>query len=290
MTPEQRYAFDATGFLHVPNAMVPEELREARDAVDRLTSTPPEELPDGFTCSRLDSVFEHYPHAFAYDKALERLLTHPTTWPIIMELTANKPSLMRGNLKVDTHEKDYLVLHSIREQAMDYGLGFSRDIHWTSPSGDRVYCDFFNIFWYMDDVCPGDGGILMLPGSHKNTIPFPDGIPETMAELDYDYEKAGTNDILPHGLVNLAPNAGDVIIASDQICHGGMKWKPKDRKRRFLLLRYEPQYIMAWRSDNDIAYPKAILDRLSPQTKELLVKAQMAHVKNIARDRPVVLN
>ena len=289
MTPEQRYTFDAAGFLYLPNAMSLEELQEAREALDRLTNTPPEELKGEFDYMNQGGVFHHYYHAFAYDKALERFVTHRATWPIIKELTADKPGLMRGNLKVDTHECTYLTLHSLREQALE-GSGFARDIHWTSPSGDRVYCDYFNIFWYFDDVRPGDGGVIMLPGSHKNTIPFPEGIHDTMAELDYDYDKCITNNILPHGLVNLAPNAGDVIIASDQVCHGGLRWKAKERMRRFLVLRYSTQYLLAHMSDGDLNLPAGVMDRLSPETKELLAKEQLFHTKSIAMTDNVVLS
>ena len=289
MTPEQRYTFDAAGYLYLPNAMSPEELQEAREALDRLTSTSPEQLKGEFDYVNLGDVFHHYYHAFAYDKALERLVTHRATWPIIKELTADKPGLMRGNLKIDTHECNYLTLHSLREQTLG-GSGFARDIHWTSPSGDRVYCDYFNIFWYFDDVRPGDGGVIMLPGSHKNTIPFPEGIHETMAELDYDYDKCIMNNILPHGLVNLAPNAGDVIIASDQVCHGGLRWKVKERMRRFLVLRYSTQYMLTHMSDGDINLPAGVMDRLSPETKELLAKEQLFHTKSIAMTDNVVLS
>ena len=289
MTPEQRYTFDAAGYLYLPNAMSPAELQEAREALDRLTSTPPEQLKGEFDYVNQGDVFYHYYHAFAYDKALERLVTHHSTWPIIKELTADKPGLMRGNLKIDTHECSYLTLHSVREQTME-GSGFARDIHWTSPSGDRVYCDYFNIFWYFDDVRPGDGGVIMLPGSHKNTIPFPEGIHETMAELDYDYDKCITNNILPHGLVNLAPNAGDVIIASDQVCHGGLRWKAKERIRRFMVLRYSTQYMLTYMTDIDINLPAGVTDRLSPETKELLAKEQLFHTKSIAMTDNVVLS
>ena len=289
MTPEQRYTFDAAGYLYLPNAMSPEELQEAREALDRLTRTPHEELKGEFDYVNQGGVFHHYYHAFAYDKALERLVTHHSTWPIVKELTADKPGLMRGNLKIDMHECNYLTLHSLREQTLE-GSGFARDIHWTSPSGDKVYCDYFNIFWYFDDVRPGDGGVIMLPGSHKNTIPFPEGIHETMAELDYDYDKCITNNILPHGLVNLAPNAGDVIIASDQVCHGGLRWKVKERMRRFLVLRYSTQYMLTHMSDGDINLPAGVMDRLSPETKELLAKEQLFHTKSIAMTDNVVLS
>ena len=285
MTPEQRYVFDATGYLHLRRVISGDELQEAQDAADRYINTSHDEIPDGFHYMHTP-VFHHHSRGFAYDKALERLLTHETTWPIIKELTANKPGLLRGSLMLDTHDCEYLYLHSIREQDRD-GVGFSRDIHWTHPYSDVVYCDFFNIFWYFDDVHPGDGGLLLIPGSHKSKLKWPDTITETMEKNGYEYEKCCIDGSFPFGIVNITPRAGDVVIASDQVVHGALKWKPKDRGRRFLVFRYAPQYMLAWTSSQDIDLPQEILDRLSPETKELLSKEYITHTKEIV-DRPSV--
>lgn len=40
MTPEQRYLFDASGYLHLENALSPAELKAAQDAVQCYVDTP----------------------------------------------------------------------------------------------------------------------------------------------------------------------------------------------------------------------------------------------------------
>ena len=46
---------------------------------------------------------------------------------------------------------------------------------------------------------------------------------------------------------NITPKAGDVIVLSELTTHGVLIWKPKDRDRRFLLLRYKTQYFQDYR-------------------------------------------
>ena len=40
MTPEQRYRFDVTGYLHLENVLSEEELSAAQDAVKQCVDTP----------------------------------------------------------------------------------------------------------------------------------------------------------------------------------------------------------------------------------------------------------
>ena len=48
MTPEQRYFFDLTGYLHLRGVLSESELRPAQDAGQRYIDTPPDQLPEGF--------------------------------------------------------------------------------------------------------------------------------------------------------------------------------------------------------------------------------------------------
>ena len=48
MTPDQRYFFDLTGYLHLRNVLSPEELAPAQAAADRYINMPPEEWPPEF--------------------------------------------------------------------------------------------------------------------------------------------------------------------------------------------------------------------------------------------------
>ena len=55
MTPEQRYLFDVTGYLHLKNALTDEELKAAQAAANEYINTPTEELPPGFDSSQKNS-------------------------------------------------------------------------------------------------------------------------------------------------------------------------------------------------------------------------------------------
>jgi ectoine hydroxylase-related dioxygenase (phytanoyl-CoA dioxygenase family) len=117
----------------------------------------------------------------------------------------------------------------------------------------------FVAFVYLTDVFPGDGGLVVIPGSHKAEVERPKSL---FVPLD------GNSDPDPHpGFANITPRAGDVVLISELLTHGILHWRPKDRDRRFLVLRYQPQYL------GQGSFPPAILERLSPETRELAESA-----------------
>ena len=92
MTEEQRYLLDLWGFLHIRGAFSGVELAEATAAAERYVKSRPEDLPPGFEIEG-----KRHTHGFAFDKALERLATHPSIWPIIKEVTKGRPRPMSIN-------------------------------------------------------------------------------------------------------------------------------------------------------------------------------------------------
>ena len=265
MTPEQRYLFDINGFLLLRNVLSEAELTAGREAIDRYVTPPEEALPKGFSHSEDGTLPAN---GFAWDKCLESIAVHPKLWPIIMEFTHDRPGLARGTLLVDSHHHEAGRLHCARE---DFG--------WVSTRFDtregRIYCDNFVIFPYFDDVLPGDGGLVVVPGSHKAAFDRPEALFNggLMAELDN----------LPDGVVNVTPRAGDAIVMTEMLAHGTLQWKPTDRQRRTLVLRYRPQY------KNRTGPSEAIQERLSPQVRELMEYAHYTDVKEIAKVEAVQL-
>ena len=273
MTPEQRYLLDTTGYLHLKNVLNAEELERARDAAERLISTPREDLPVGINKQEGQSASwqDKYRRGVTFDRAFEHLTMHPAIWPIVKELTGNKPCLCRGNLMVNTHEHDPIGLHC-GDGGQIMALGVNRD-GVKSPRGfgapGTLYCDLFNVFWYLTDVHPGDGGLLLAPGSHKSKFEF---------SLVYQSE-----DCLPQGILHIMPKAGDAIVIPEQLFRGSLKWKPKDRELRFMIYRYVPQYLLAWHRDTDFVMPKEMKDRLAPETRELVETTWGVHEKEISK-------
>ncbi len=271
MTPEQRYFFDTTGYLHLPNALDPAELAAAQAAVQRYIDTPPEELPPSFAANG-----GSYAHGFAFDKALEALTMHPSTWPIVKELTADRPRFASGSLRVNTcADRQFGPLHCARE-------GWGPQTPRYHVNDGRIYCDYFVCFFYLTDVHPGDGGLIVVPGSHKSEFARPP-----------DFYKPGDDgsEPEPHSAVlNLTPKAGDVVIISELLTHGVKVWQPQDRDRRFILMRYVPQFIGATDDNLAFPFPDEILDRLSPETRELIEFAPLSRVKDIVERDVVTLS
>ena len=262
MTAEQRYLFDLHGYLLVRNALSAEELAAARAAAERYVATPPEQLPDGF---RVDG--KRYLNGFAFDPALERLALHPSTWPIVTELTRGRPRLASGTLQVDDASEgasEAMRLHCARD---DFGWDAIR----YEVRDGRIFCDHTVVFPYLSDVHPGDGGLLVVPGSHKSMFERP---PEL-----FNNGTIETLDALPEGVVNITPRAGDMVAMNELVTHGVLPWTPRghDRTRMILVLRYVPQY------QRNRELPEAIQRRLAPDTLELTSHAGYQDVKEIVR-------
>ena len=259
MTPEQRYLFDINGYLHIRQVLNAEELAAAQAAVDRYISTPEEELAEGFSRSE-DG--KYYANGFAFDKALEALVVHPGIWPIIKEFTHDCPAFSRETLIVDTHQHEPFGLHCARE---DYG--------WQSTRFDtregRIFCDDFVIFPYFDDVFPGDGGLLVVPGSHKAAFDRPPRL--------FNGGVIANREGIPDGIVNVTPRAGDVVVMTEMLVHGTLQWQPRNRQRRLLVLRYRPQF----KGQSRVA--DVVRNRLSPQIRELMDYGHYTHIKEIIK-------
>lgn len=273
MTPAQRYLFDTTGYLHIENALSQKELSRARAAADRYAKSPPAQLPPGFEPDREGG---RYPHGFAFDKALESLVFHPGTWPIVKELTGDRPRFASGSLRINSHrETRFGRLHCAREE---WGPQTPR-YHVTDG---HMYCDFFVCFFYLSDVLPGDGGLVVIPGSHKAEYERP---------TDLFAPESETSDPEPHpALLNLTPRAGDVVIITELLTHGVLVWKPTGRDRRFLMMRYVPQFIGSTDENLPFPFPDEVLNRLSPETRELIEMAPLSHLKDVVRRDVVTLS
>ena len=68
---------------------------------------------------------------------------------------------------------------------------------------------------------------------------------------------------------------------AEQVFHGSLRWKPVDRDRRVLVMRYTLQYQLSRQQDMNME--QAVLDRLAPETRELLETGWRSHEKEISK-------
>jgi hypothetical protein len=214
MTPLQRYLFDTTGYLHIKNPLTSDELANAQDAVCRYIDASADKIPFG--------PGDFLPF-LVFDKALENPALHPSIWPIITELTGGKPRMLpSSHLKITTHKDAPLRLHSLREPVAGK-LGPRPEPYWqgghpTASKGEFSVITL--IFWYFTDVLPGDGGLVLVPGSHRSLLIRS---PEVSRSL-FNNGEFFSDGSLPQGVVNVTAGAGDVVIVNGELTHGTMKW------------------------------------------------------------------
>jgi len=278
LTPEQRYFFDLTGYLHLEGVLQGAQLAAAQEAAQRYIDTPPEDVPAGLEINLEREHFNWYINAFAFDKALEALTLHPQTWPIVRELTDDRPRLTSGNLMVDVHGKPFHPLHSGHEITFKQGQPGWRQ---SFVKDGKLYNNDLVFFFYLTDVHPGDGGLIVVPGSHKANFPRDNSYfyPESYTDDGYNDDYFSTE--VPEGVKNFTPKAGDVVIISEHLTHGALSWVPRDRDRRFLTLRYMQQHESV-RGDLR-RFSAEVCARLSADTLELAEPASFEHTKEIVR-------
>ena len=131
------------------------------------------------------------------------------------------------------------------------------------------------IFWYFTDVLPGDGGLVLVPGSHRSLLIRSPEVSRSLFNNGEFFSDGG----LPQGVVNVTARAGDVVIVNGELTHGTMKWNPADRNRIVFLLGCGPQHVVGSQLTED--YPQQMFDKLSPETREFLEMAPVRHTKEI---------
>ena len=102
--------------------------------------------------------------------------------------------------------------------------------------------------------------MIVLPGSHKRNFKRPENL--------FFPEPDNPDAPLHPAIVNVTPKAGDVVLMTEMLTHGVLVWKPQDRDRRFLILRYKTQFFQDERGIREL-FPPEVMERLSPETKAL---------------------
>ena len=263
MTPEQRYFFDLTGYLHLKCVLQDDELACVREAVDRFLHTPPDQRLGDYKIGE-----KIYYHAIGFDPAMDALAVHPVTWPIIREFTNGRPQMSGSEVICNKQGEGGLRLHCARES---YGYEVTR----YEVKEGRIFCNDCVVFFYLTEVRPGDGGLVILPGSHKASFDRPEPM----------YHGGVIDDDIPPGVVNITPEAGDVVIFSELTTHGVIPWRPADRERRMLNYRYKTQ-----ERDWKHRFSDKLKSQLHPALVELISDADRSFSKEIGKTDVVELD
>jgi hypothetical protein len=226
MNEDEKYLFDLNGYLVVENVLTPEEVAKANEAIDHNLDQgrlrPREQTLDGGSpelwgdkgrgeLGGLLQWEEPWCHPF------REMLAHPGLVPYLNEILG-KGFRMDHHLFLLWMDKgaEGFIFHG------SSGPSFDPNQYYIFRNG-RMHNGLTVATFQLTDVNPGDGGLIVIPGSHKSNF----SCPQEMRLYQKHQEH----------IRQVTCKAGDVVIFTEAATHGTLPWTA-DHPRRSILTRY----------------------------------------------------
>ncbi|HTW99331.1 MAG TPA: phytanoyl-CoA dioxygenase family protein [Acidimicrobiales bacterium] len=250
------YLFDLQGFFVIEQAVEADLVEDLNRALDEV---PADLEPNGWWGNvqragtadpgkglELQNVVEA-------GEPFERLIDHPSWLSHMRRYCGEEDSYVCG-LFIDEcfasirRQGGYLRVHS---------GGYRKALRGMYHYDHGVFrCAQVNVLVALTDIGPGDGGTLVIPGSHKSNLPHPQA--EQFA--------AGVMDGMI-GTIQPRLRRGDAFVFCDALAHGAASRTNAEGERRTVIYRYGP----SWGSTRaGYVYSDELLARLTPERREIL--------------------
>jgi ectoine hydroxylase-related dioxygenase (phytanoyl-CoA dioxygenase family) len=222
MTPEEDYVFDVSGYLILKKVLSQDEVNRHRASIEAKGSSGQSALSDAF----------------------QNLRDHPALVSCVRQLVGENAILDRGPCLLK-HEDQNLSLNGGNEP---------REASRSYYQKNQVrFCQGLKAVWALSDLNPGDGGLVLVPASHKGQVAPP---PELLN---------GTEDL---GVVNQPSlEAGDLLLLVESLIHGVQPCKSNATP---LLVAFEYSAEKAARGSKPKDPPPDWLDELNPEQKVVM--------------------
>lgn len=252
------YLFDLRGYVILKQAIDANHLAELNAAFDRFPDLP--FMGWWGNVQRLDNngaAGVELQNIVEAGEPFEKLIDHPS-WANRLHRYCGEYGTYVNGLFIDE------CFASIRRTGGFFGIhsggqdGIVRNQY--RFTGGRFRCGQVNILLALTDVGPGDGGTLVVPGSHKTNF-----VPEDVREL-YRDKRNYTPGRLPEGSVEVHLKAGDALMFVDALMHGATE-RTTPGERRVVIYRYGPSW---GRTRHGFEYSEELLARLTPERAKIL--------------------
>ena len=229
MSEREKFLFDLQGFLHVTDFLTADEIGALNEAIDTNVAPMEEYEYDGPSqyAGGMDGEFavRNETGMLTWEKPwcqpFRDLIAHPKIIPY-----AN--SLFGRGWRLDSEP----LITMARKGTGGHGL-HGHTSRQCDPSQGFAYANGefragMTVFQYqLRDIGEGDGGVTVIPGSHKANFKCPEDI------MLYNADREVVR--------NVACKAGDLVIFMEATIHGSLPWQA-DYERRSLLYRYSPRF------------------------------------------------
>ena len=251
MTDDEKYLFDLMGYLVLEQVLTPEEVARCNEAIDLHAGRLVEDersLAGGSEALEGTSHRKDLTGMLGWERPgcepFRDLLVHPTVTPYL-------ETILGKAFRLD-HGPGLIVMETGCEGGTLHGGGVERPDFCEAYffKDGRIYTGLTVVEYLLADEGPGDGGVAVVPGSHKANLACPREM-----KLGRAYQKH---------VVEVNGKAGDVVIFTETLTHGTLPWKG-DHQRRALLYKFSPGFQAYNRGAFTVTYPDYILDMTEEQ-------------------------
>jgi len=255
MNDDEKYLFDLSGYLVLRNVLNPDEVTQMNAAIDHHQNQlkPHERHFEGDSKTLTSEIRQHWLEGMlAWERPwcepFRKALVHQRIRPYLLEILGGGYRLDHGPSLI-TMEKGCAghYMHGGGVERQDFSQTYMCKF-------GKIYCGLTVVEFMLADEGPGNGGLALIPGSHKTNFAMPQGL--HLYEKYQEYVK------------EIDCRAGDAVIFSEATTHGTLKWQG-DHQRRTLIYKYSPRF-----QANDPGYHQATfpayVEDMTPEQRQLL--------------------
>lgn len=267
--PMQSYLFDLRGYIMLKNAIAPDHVKAINAAIDKMIYLqPPLKAGEWYGCVHAHSFGgkdgTNLQQIYEGGEPFERLIDHPNWIELIKHFVGGK----------DTFDYNHGPLFLDENFANVRGPGEAIGIHSGGHEGckrthfrfhnGKFHCGQVNVLMALNDIGPGDGATMVIPGSHKSNLENP----TIHANRIKPGEATSADNV--EGAIEVHMKAGDALLFVDSCCHGSAK-RINPGERRIIVYRYGP----SWGTFRHPYYPSdELLARLTPERRKIVMPQQ----------------
>ncbi|MEE2657631.1 MAG: phytanoyl-CoA dioxygenase family protein [Candidatus Latescibacterota bacterium] len=256
MNDPEKYFFDINGYVILNDVLSPDEIALANEAIDHHADGIRERVEE-FSLSGESKTMTgttgrgDLGGMLSWEKPwcepFRAMLVHPRIVPYLNTIVGQGFRMDHNCGLITMHEgAEGHILHG------SSGPGFDPNQYYIFKDG-RMHNGLTVVAWQLADVNEGDGGLCVIPGSHKGNYPCPQEVRQW--EMYQEIVKP------------ITCRAGDVVIFTEATTHGTLPWRAK-HERRSLLFRYTAGNLAYATGYNP--WPEELLDGLTPEQRAVL--------------------
>jgi hypothetical protein len=256
----ETYLFDLRGYVHLQGALNAAEVQDLNDCLDEIPPLEPGQWyghVHAHTYGTVDGL--NLQQIYEAGEPFERLIDHPCWIEKVKFFVGGEGSFdyAHGPLFIDENLANFrspgeaIGLHSggyppILRNQFRYHNG-------------RFMCGQVNVLMALTDIGSGDGGTMLIPGSHKSNFAHPHAAQHRMKQGGATVEGI-------EGAIEVQMQAGDALVFVDGLSHGSAR-RVNEGQRRIIVYRYGPSW-GNFRHGYE-ASPE-LVERLTPERRQIV--------------------